>query len=193
MPKIEKIDSNDFDFSQHKPPTSSYIFERLVAISFVILFVAIFFNTDHTESNLKNNANTLKLEDKKQYIDYVVTAKDIKMFEDIFNYNTLSKVSGNSDVKFFNDSVRKDDINNANFVDKDNNKDFTVSSKILSIDTADKNQIMKESGFSNLDYVDIVVEKTYQKGQEVYFEQQMVNVKMEDHKIITINAQKMID
>lgn len=196
MAKTTRTQLTDFDFTKTiLKTTPSYFVERIVAICLVAIFVLAFFNTNNTYSikldTLPDKQVTSEL--TKKYADYVVTADDKKMFESIFNYTTSSPISKNTDIKFFNDNMRKDDIKNADFVNKNNNDQVIISSKILSIDSPDKNDIVKQTGFENLDYVDIVVEKTYQKGQEIYFEQQMVNVKMENHKIITINTHRMID
>lgn len=196
MAKTQKINQSDFDFNKTTSVSdTNHVLEKLITLGVTIVFSIIFFNTHHTTSLQLNNVSAPQVNSaiKQQYSDYVVTAEDKKLFEDIFNYSTSTPVSTNSDVKFFNESVRKDDIKNADFVNKNTNEKVIITSKILSIDSPDKNQIMKESGFENLDYVDIVVEKTYKKGQEIYFEQQMVNVKMEKHKIITINTHRMID
>lgn len=195
MAKIQQVQETDFDFNKKNIPEPRYIIERLVAIAFCLSFGFIFLNTSQTTSKPVHNISATQENSlaPKMFRDYVVTAEDKQLFEDIFTYNTSSPEIKNSDVKFFNDTIRRDDINNADFVNQDKNEKFTVSSKILSIDSPDKDQIMKEEGFANLDYVDIVVQKTYQKGEEIYYEQHMVNVKMENHKIISLNTHRMID
>lgn len=199
MTKIQKINESDFDFNKTTTPSSNYLVERLVAVGFIISFLSVFINSHNTNyvglnhtSPQSVNQNDITKETTK-YPDYVITSDDQKLFEAIFNYTTSSPMSKNSDIQYFNDSIRKDDLSHADFVNKDTKDPIIITSKILSVDSADKNQIMKEEGFPNLDYVDMVVQKTYQKGKEVYFEQQMVNIKMENHKIIILNTHRMID
>ena len=49
------------------------------------------------------------------------------------------------------------------------------------------------TGNPNLDFVDVVVQKTYKNGKDVYYEQDMVSITLDNHKIVEMKTNRMID
>lgn len=195
MAKLKQVYETDFDFSKIPQKAPSYFWERLTVTFFVVAFSSLLFLAP---SMKPGDTSVIQYEPYYAYPedvssvsqDYTVTSEDKALFEEIFNYNSKSSFSKNSEIKTFQKMVRDDDLLNNPFTNK---KDFNVTSKIISIEPSDKTAIVGENGRADLDYVDLVVQKTYTQNAKSHQEQNMVSLVLDKHKIISINSQRMVD
>lgn len=195
MAKFKKIDETDFDFSKIPKKVPTYFWERFFATFFIVGFSSLLFLAPNVkpshEPPIQYEPFYTAPEDLvPQYPDYIVTPEDKKMFADIFNYDSQSGFSKTQNIKSFQEMVRNNDLLNGSFEKKGK---FDVTSNIIAIEPSDKNAIVKDNGRADLDYVDLVVQKTYTQNKDSYYEQQMVNLVLDKHKIVSMNTHRMID
>lgn len=193
MAKFKQIEETDFNFSKRPVQTPTYFLEKFVTLAFITVFTTlIFFGPTVKPPPLKFNDEPAynTQEASPTYPDYIVTGSDKMMLESIFNYDKSSTLLKDKDVKNLQDNLKQIDLLNGNF---DNNKKFTVSSSILAIEPSDKNVLVQETGDPDLDYVDVIVQKTYTQDKESYFEQQMVSLALDNHQIVSMKTNRIID
>lgn len=203
MAKLKQIETSDFDFLKRPIKIKTYFFEKFFATAFISGFIALLVLSPTIkqsdlnpiqEKQVYNNQDINNQNISPKYLDYNVTQSDKNMFESIFEYN--ESFSFNKDMDFFQytvknkDLIYKTDLINAKF---DNKQKISVKSTILSIEPSDKNFMVKSTGNPNLDYVDLVLQKTYSQNKISYSEQQMVSLSLDNHKIVSITTTKMID
>jgi hypothetical protein len=212
MAKFKKIEEIDFDFDFSKIPQKvpNYFFELFFILSFVFLFLVAPRFQSNNEYPIQyepfgslvmvtEESNETQIQDEQFFNtqkdfspinkNYVITSENIKMFQNIFEYNSKSSLSSNQDIRFFQELIRNNDLLNSSF---DKNQKIIVSSSILAIEPADKNFIIKYGGYPDFDYVDLIVQKNYTQNNNFYFEQQMVNVVLYKDKIVSLNIHKII-
>lgn len=190
MTKIKKVELSDFDFSKKIQKTPTFFLERLVVTSFVIVFGSLLYLVPAKVNTVPVVVLEPISQVSTQYPDYVITPEDKKFFQSIFTYDSDYILNHDKTVRSFQDQIRSDDILNNPF---ELTKDFHVSSKILAIEPANKTEMVAATGNPNLDFVDVVVQKTYTKGKDVFYEQQMVNLTLDNHKIVDMKTNRMID
>ena len=196
MTKLKKVELTDFDFSKKINKSPNLLVERLIVTSFVMVFSSLlFFAPSHINNlhldKIKYEPIPQVIEQNIQYPDYVVTPQDIKLFNSIFTYDSHDKPYYDKTIRSFQDIIRQDDILNHPF--DSNVKNFHVSSKILAIEPSNKTEMVAATGNPNLDFVDVVVQKTYKNGKDVYYEQDMVSLTLDNHKIVEMKTNRMID
>ncbi len=195
MAKLKKIEETDFDFSKIPQPNPTYFLERFVASAFIAGFISLLILAPTVK---QQNLPPIQYEPFYEYNDavspkfqdYILTPKDKVMFTDIFEYDNKSPLSSDKNIAFLQKQVKNSDLLGGNFENKDS---FEVKSNILAIEPSDKNAMVKATGNPDLDYVDLIVQKTYTQKKNSYFEQQMVSVTLDKHQIISMKTEKMID
>lgn len=208
MAKFKQIDNTDFDFSKPSLKKESYFFERFVATTFIAGFISLLLLAPTMQQNdlnpiqyepFYNNPDINHQELSPKYIDYMVTPEDKTMFASMFEYN----VEYNNQLSFgkdknmssFQAQLRQSDLLNTDILNTrfDNKQKISVKSSILAIEPGDKNSIVQATGNSDLDYVDLVVQKTYSQNKNSYSEQHMVSVSLDKHQIVSMTSNRMID
>lgn len=200
MAKYKKIEETDFDFSKIPQKTPTYFFERFVASAFIAGFISLLIlspTVKHTDTFPPIQYEPFyDYLDTPSFQDYIVTDADKTMFASVFDYDSAmpNSFSGDKSLSFIQGQVRNADlINGRNSGNFEKNDKFNVKSSILAIEPSDKNSMVKATGNPDLDYVDLVVQKTYSNKKDSYLEQQMVSVTLDKHQIISMKTEKMID
>lgn len=192
MTKFKQIEDTDFNFLKRPIQKSHYFWGKFITSALCSLFISLVVLAPlHKPLTTLNNKSSLSQQKNVSiYPDYTLTSADKVMLEAIFNYDNLSSVSKDKNIKNFQDGIKKIDLLNGDF---DNDKKFTVTSSILSIEPSDKAALVQETGYSGLDYVDIVVQKTYAQNKDTYFEQQIISLALDQHKIVLMKTNRIID
>jgi len=195
MTKFKKVELTDFDFSKKINRTPNLLVERLIVTAFIGVFGSLlFFSPSYVNLNLDKiqyEPIPQVIEQNIQYPDYIVTPEDNKLFNSIFVYESDYNLKSGKLSGSFQDQIREFDILNNPFDNK--TKNFHVSSKILAIEPSNKTEMVAATGNANLDFVDIVVQKTYKSGKDVYYEQDIVSLTLDNHKIVEMKTNRMID
>lgn len=190
MTKFNPIGEIDFSFSKIPQKNKSYWnwTSISVATTFVTVFMSLLIYSNHhikpSASNQSYPADTLE----KKYQDNPIQLADKNMLESIFVYDNTPSFDKDKTIQSFQENIRKNDLLHAPF---DNNKAFNVTSSILSIDSSDKTSLINFN--SQHDYLDLVVEKIYSQNNKSYFEQQLVTVELDNHKILSMKSHGLID
>lgn len=195
MTKFKKVELTDFDFSKKINRTPNLLVERLIVTAFIGVFGSLlFFSPSYVNLHLDKiqyEPIPQVIEQNIQYPDYIVTPEDHKLFNSIFIYDSDYNLNSGKLSGSFQDQIKEFNILNNPFDNKI--KNFHVSSKILAIEPSNKTEMVAATGNANLDFVDIVVQKTYKSGKDVYYEQDMVSLTLDNHKIVDMKTNRMID
>ena len=125
------------------------------------------------------------------YSDYQITENDKTMLSQIFNYDTQHNVKiPNKNFLAFQKEIKKADLLNNPF---DNNKQINIKSEIVSIEPVDKAESVKNYGETSLDYIDVVVQKTYSQKNKVIPEMQLITIALDKHEIHSMITNRMVD
>lgn len=200
MAKAKHINETDFDFSKVPKKEPSYFWERFLVTFFITGFTTLFLLTPSIP-HIKGNVDLpppiqyepfYDYQDSlpAQYPDYIVTPEDKKMFETIFSYDKSSTLSKDDYTKFLQEQIKNADLSYGSF---NNKQKFDVTSTILAIEPSDKAKMIGEKGNPDLDYVDLVIQKEFTQNKQSYYEQQMVSVTLDKHKIVSMTTNRMID
>lgn len=195
MTKFKKVELTDFDFSKKINRTPNLLVEKLIVTAFIGVFGSLlFFSPSFVNLDLDKiqyEPIPQVIEQNIKYPDYIVTPEDHKLFNSIFIYDSDYNLNSGKLSGSFQDQIKEFDILNNPFDNKI--KNFHVSSKILAIEPSNKTEMVAATGNANLDFVDIVVQKTYKSGKDVYYEQDMVSLTLDNHKIVDMKTNRMID
>lgn len=196
MTKFKKVELTDFDFSKKINRTPNLLVERLIVTAFIGVFSSLlFFSPSYINSmqldKIQYEPIPQVIEQNIQYPDYIVTPEDNKLFNSIFVYESDYNLKSGKLSDSFQNQIREFDLLNNPFDNKI--KNFHVSSKILAIEPSNKTEMVAATGNDKLDFVDIVVQKTYKSGKDIYYEQDMVSLTLDNHKIVDMKTNRMID
>ena len=194
MTELKKSNELNFDFSRvHTPEIKNNIkFEEKFALFFIVIFSCFFIIPFLTTSTKQVQENSLIFESNDiVYSDYQITENDKTMLSQIFNYDTQHNVKiPNKNFLAFQKEIKKADLLNNPF---DNNKQINIKSEIVSIEPVDKAESVKNYGETSLDYIDVVVQKTYSQKNKVIPEMQLITIALDKHEIHSMITNRMVD
>lgn len=209
MRKYQEIEESDFDFSMLKIKKHNSLFKNflsdtkpIIVLSFFwISYLCLYQTTVFYKNDNKQQEHQLLMKEDS-FPSYPMKAsytiikndklakEDLKMIQDIFNYDKKSKLSHDKVIKTMQEMIRYNDIQNDILED---NKKREITSQIVSmydlLQSNNDKKVSKEA--ESLINLNLIVKKSYKENNKFYERYESVKLSIKSHMIYLLEVDKV--